>query len=746
MWRPVTRACIIDDSVPRISVLALLAVAPAAAALAQDRPAPLPLVARAVPTPRPPVIDGRLDDSVWAAAPILGGFVQHEPFEGRPVTEATEVRILFDREALYVGAWLYDGQPSRIVVGESRRDVDLTNLDAFIVVLDTYRDRQNAFVFGTSPAGVEYDGQVTREGESGFGVTISQRGQQQTTGGGINVNWDGNWSVVTSIDDRGWYAELRIPFSTLRYPGGGEQTWGLNLARHIRRKNEQAFWNPIPRQYSLYRVSLAGTLEGIAPPARPVRSVTPFGLSTARRDYVLDRDAVDLELGGDAKLGLTQSLTLDLTVNTDFAQVEVDDEQVNLTRFPLFFPEKRPFFLENAGHFAVGTPQTLELFFSRQIGIGPDRLEVPLHGGARLTGRALGLNLGLLDIQADGRDSIPPTNYSVARVYREVAGRSRVGAILVGRLNTDSTADYNLTYGLDGRFAFGPRVLVDAYAAKTTTPDRVGDDHAWNLSGSYTDRDWEMGLAYRRVAEDFNPEVGFVTRTDSRYVSARILRHIRTPGISWFRELRPHITYFEYLDGEWFSESRLIHIDNHFAFTNGAFFQLPAINLTREGLKQPFEIAAGVIVPPGTYDNVEWGFAYNTDLSAPLSLQGRLTIGGWYSGRRVALTPTVTARTGGLLASLRLDWTDAHLREGEFTTTLVGVKLAYSFTPRIYLQSLVQWSSQADALQGNLRFGWLSAAGTGLFLVYNDLEQTGPLRGPQHRSFTVKFTRLIELN
>ncbi|MGH2625183.1 MAG: hypothetical protein ACRDHY_00855, partial [Anaerolineales bacterium] len=231
-----------------------------------------------------------------------------------------------------------------------------------------------------------------------------------------------------------------------------------------------------------------------------------------------------------------------------------------------------------------------------------------------------------------------------------------------------------------------------------------------------------------------------------RYTSARILRHIRTPGISWFRELRPHITYFEYFDSEWFSETRLLHIDNHFQFANGAFFQLPAVNFTREGLKEPFEIADSVVVPPGTYDNVEWGFAYNTDLSAPVSIQGRLNIGGFYSGRRINWTPTVNLRTGPFVSALRLDVTDAHLREGDFTTALIGLKVAWSFTPRMYIQSLVQWSNQTDALQGNFRFGWLSAAGTGLFLVYNDIERTQGDRGPQERAFIVKFTKLIGLN
>ncbi len=700
--------------------------------------------AHGVRTDQPPVIDGRLDDLVWSRGPAITNFIQNEPFEGRPSSERTEVRIAFDDDAIYVGAWLYDTDPAAIVQGEARRDVDLADMDAFLLVLDTYLDRQNAFVFGTTPAGIEYDGQVTKEGEGGFTGTRQQAG----SGGGLNLNWDGSWDVAATVDEGGWYAEYRIPFSTLRYGRGGPQRWGLNLARFIRRRNEQAFWAPIPRQFDLYRVSLAGTLLGIEAPSHHIVTVTPYGLSTAHRDFVNETDTdLSADVGGDAKIGITPSLTMDLTYNTDFAQVEVDEQQVNLTRFRLFFPEKRPFFLENAGTFAVGTPQSVEVFFSRRIGIAEDAQEntrvVPIRGGTRLSGKAGGFTFGLLNIQTAGVETaIAETNYGAARVVRELPNRSRFGAVFTSRLNTDDTSDHNLTYGVDGRLGLGTAFTFDGYAVRTTTPDAIGGQHAFGMSGSYTTRNWFVGGSFREVAESFNPEVGFLDRSSYRFASARILRHVRTPGLSWFRELRPHISYREFFDLDGFTETRVVHIDSHFEFANGAFFQLPAVNLTREGLKDPFEIADGVIIPPGTYDNVEWGFAFNTNLSAPLSYRGRFEVGGFYGGHRKSLSGSFGARVGSrFIAELRHSVDDVDLPQGSFETALVGLRMSYAFTPRIYLQSLVQYNNQDDEFSGNFRLGWLSTAGTGLFVVFNTIERTVGSTGPLDRALIVKFTR-----
>jgi hypothetical protein len=707
-------------------------------------------VAQATRVAIAPRIDGRLDDPVWIQARVIGGFVQHEPFDGQPATERTEVRILFDHDAIYIGARLFDSDPAGIVRGEIRRDADLKEQDSFLIVLDTYLDRQNGFVFGTTPAGVEHDGQVFKEGEGGFGGPSGTGAGASGVTGAANLNWDGTWTVETSIDSAGWSAEFRIPFETLRYAGGATQQWGLNIARYIRRKNEEVFWAPMARQYSFYRVSQAGTLEALEPPARRIATITPYVLGTLSRNYLTSLDTETRgELGGDAKFGVTPSLTADLTYNTDFAQVEVDEQQINLTRYNLFFPEKRPFFLENAGTFAVGTPQSVELFFSRRIGIAGNRA-VPLLGGGRLTGKIGGVTVGFLDLQTErvdevGLPEIDPSNFAVARVLQELPGRSRVGAIAVSRVNTDSTGDHNVTVGADARIGIGNQISIDAYAAHSETPDRERASNAFNVSGGYTGRLWEVGLAYRQVDPDFNPEVGYLERPTFRFYNARVLRHLRTPHISWFREARPHITFRQYDDIDGAPQSRLVHMDSHFLFANGAFFETP-INLVREGLREPFDLGDGVVVPVGVYDWVEWNPSFNTNLSAPYSLAGEAVVGGFYTGNRVGVSSTFTARPNEKFStSVRVSYENLDLEEGAFDRVLIRLRLAYAFSPRMYVQTLTQWNDQTRTFSANLRFGWLGPAGTGLFVVYNEGRETGTNSRPLERAFVVKFTRQIEL-
>lgn len=733
-----------------LASLASLAWASALGAQSNGAPARTATAARVESAP---VVDGRLDDDAWARAQVLDGFIQREPVQGDPVSERTEVRIAFDDAALYVAAWLHDADPSGIVYGETRRDADPKDVDAVLLVFDTYLDRQNGFLFATTPAGIEYDGQISKEGEGGLDPN---RRQQTGSGGGFNVNWDGSWEVATSRDDGGWYAEFRIPFATLRYPGSGDQTWGLNVVRRIRRKNEESFWSPVARQFDVYRVSNAGTLQGFQAPARMAVTATPYVLASARRDYTAPDgpdDAGTSDFGVDAKIVTASSLTLDLTYNTDFAQVEVDDEEVNLTRFRLFFPEKRPFFLENAGTFSVGTPQEVELFFSRRIGIEGGQA-VPITGGGRLTGRAAGLTLGLLDIQTEDVEGlVPSNNFSVARVMKELPNRTRLGTTVVSRVNTGDTGDRNVVYAADGRLGFGEYLTLDGYLAGSSTTDVSGDAVAFSGQAAWNGPAWQVTTTYRRVGDGFRAEAGFVPRGAHQFWSVRVLRRYRFPSIaSWFRELRPHVLAREYLALDGFSETRFIHVDSHFEFANGAFFQFPAVNFTREGLREPFEISTGVVVPAGTYDNVDWGFAFNTNLSAPLSVQGRIDAGGFYDGFRYGTNSTLNARVSDtFVASLRVAWFDVDLDQGDFTTTVVGVRAAYSFTPRVYLQSLLQYNAQSDTFSGNVRFAWLNTAGTGLFVVFNDLRNTasfaerGLPEGPLDRTLVVKFTKQLNL-
>ncbi len=734
----------------KLILVAALTVVAGAAAAQTDAPPPSGTpprpVARGTTVGVGPRVDGRLDDAAWAQAEPLTGFVQRDPREGAPATERTEVRIVSDGEALYVGAWLWDRDPGGIVPGERLRDAELTNSDYFGIILDTYLDRQNGFVFSTTPSGIEYDGQVVKEGEGGGVIQTGQRRVQSGAMGGFNLNWDGSWTVATSRDSAGWYAEFRIPFSTLRYGGGRNQQWGLNLVRGIRRRNEEAFWSPIPRQFGLMRLSLAGTLQGIDVPVRRAATITPYLLGAVRRDF-RPGEATEWprEAGADAKLGLTPSLTLDLTYNTDFAQVEVDEQRTNLTRFPLFFPEKRPFFLENAGIFSAGTPQAADLFFTRRIGISETGEPVPILGGARLTGRTGGLTIGLLQIFTDDVPEQTGNSYSVARLTREIGSRSRIGLIGVGRISTEDMDDHNVTYGVDGRIGLGPAWTVDWWGAATETPG-LGRGGAFSVRAGLQTGRWMNSLRYLQVGRDFNPEVGFLSRKGYRHIESSIFRIIRTPGIPWMRQFNPHVTYRGHwgLDGA--HQSTYLHVDPEFDFEGGGRLG-PELNIQGETLTEPFEIADGVVLQPGRYTWAFNGWDFSTNPSAPVSVTTRLDLGGFYTGTRFGGNTTLTVRSGASFAgSLQADHNIVRLDEGDFTRTVLGVRLGYFFTPRIFFQSLMQYSNQARVVTANARFGWLNTAGTGLFVVFNEAQEADGLADwvrPQARSLTIKFTRQL---
>jgi hypothetical protein len=718
----------------------------AGAAGAAARSATVPVVREG------PTVDGRLDEALWRGVPALDGFIQRELREGDPVSERTEVRVVSDGIALYVGAWLYDREPDGIVPGERVRDVSLDNSDAFALILDTYLDRQNGFVFATTPAGVEYDGQVVKEGEGG-GVMVSGQGRALSGSmGGFNLNWDGTWTVATSRDSAGWYAEFRIPFSTLRYGPGTSQSWGVNFGRRIRRKNEDAYWSFIPRQFSLYRLSRAGTLQLEQVPTPQLATITPYVLGGASRDFVRAIPTRrTTEWGVDAKYGVTPSLTLDLTYNTDFAQVEVDEQRTNLTRFPLFFPEKRPFFLENAGTFSAGTPQAVDLFFTRRIGIDSLGAPVPILGGGRLSGRVGGMTIGALEIITDevpgGQQS---QSYSVARITRELSARSRLGAIGVQRVSLDSSASRNGTYGVDARIGLGEAWTFDAWGARTSTPHLSGDDYAFSTRANYSTAKWSNTARVVRVGQSFNPEVGFLNRRGGyEFYELAFMRVVRNPGLEWLKQWNPHASYRGYYrpDGYW--QSGQLHVDfTEMEFASGGRFG-PELNVFHEGLQAPFAISSNVTLPPGSYDFMVVGLDWSTNPSAPLSFNFRGDFGPFYNGTRNGGSATVTARHGASFSSsLLVDYNDVRLDQGQFERTLVGARMAWFFTPRVFLQTLTQYSNQASIWTANVRFGWLSTAGTGLFIVYNDGEEADGFfswRRPASRSFVIKYARQIGL-
>ena len=741
------------SSVIRTFALSLAATAVVAAQPASPQ-APVPAARiQAVRVPDAAiVVDGVLDEPEWEQATPATTFWQQQPDEGQPASERTEVRILYTANTLYVGVLCHDRDPAGIVVSDARRDSSLTETDSFAMILDTYRDRQNGFVFGTNPAGIEYDGQVTNEGQGGGGLAAGQM-QSSGSGGGFNINWDGAWTVKARVTAEGWTAEFAIPFRTLRFPARDAQTWNLNFQRNIRRRNERAFWSPIPRQYDLNRVSLAGEVTGITVPALRSLKVTPYALANMVESGPRPSHGVVLgDVGADLKYTLTPSLALDATVNTDFAQVEVDDQQVNLDRFNLFFPEKRPFFLENAGLFTVGNSGEVDLFFSRRIGLSAGGHSIPILGGGRLSGKAGAYNIGVLEMQTDSRRSEPANNFAVIRVSRDLPNKSAFGGIFVNRQGVGERAraeDYNRTYALDGKLGIGDDTVISGFLARTQTPGAIsGRQHAYNVRARTNRPRYDVELGYQEVGERFNPEVGFLSRAGYRKPDLRLMTRFRPKDFLKLQEVRPHANYRAFWGFDGFQESSFTHLDSHWQFRN-AYEIHTGLNFITEGVRTPFAIFPGVVVRPGTYRNAETQLRLITNQGAPVSLSFMTFIGGFFGGDRVTLNPELRARIGDRLTSeLTYTRNDVRLPEGRFTTNLARLRVSYSFTTRAFLQGLVQYNDRADLWSVNLRLGWLQDANTGLFVVYNDTRYMYDLIAQPERSdrsLVVKFSRMFDL-
>jgi hypothetical protein len=695
----------------------------------------------AIPAPVAPVLDGRIaGDPAWAAAPVATNFVQTSPDEGRPSSERTEIRIVYTRDTLFVGVTCFDHDPGGIVLSEGRRDSALDKVDSVRILLDTFGDRQNAVVFGTTPAGAEFDGQVINDG----GGNSFAGGQQGGALGGFNLNWDAAWDVRTAIGPEGWTAELAIPFRTLRYRGGGAQSWGLNFQRVIQRRNETTYWAPLGRQQDLYRVSEAGRLDGLDLPAQRNLKLTPYLLGAGSRDYHAGtpRD-LEANAGVDLKYSVTPSLTLDATVRTDFAQVEVDEQQLQLDRFNLLFPEKRPFFLENAGLFSGGLPGEIDFFFSRRIGVGPRGEVIPILAGARLSGKIGRARIGILDMQTERVSHVAAaTNFGVLRFAWELGNRSYVGAFFGSRQATASLTritspagdpeptgetiaardNYGRTVAADARLGIGRYGLVSGFVAATQTPGDPARPFAGNLSTQYDSPGWLLDGRASYSGAGFDPQVGFLRRTDYRKAEITILRRLRPDDLFAIKELRPHTSGYVVVKPDGFLESRYWHLDNHVEWRSGLELH-SGINFTGEGVRERFEIDPKhrIFVEPGRYNHVETQLALQTPEALPVNGEVGLTAGGFYGGRRLVPSLELNVRARDVFtAQLKWQHNRFHLPGGDFVANLGKLRLSYSFTPRTFVQALLQYNDRLDVWSTNLRLGWLRDANTGLFLVYNE--------------------------
>ncbi|MFQ6047423.1 MAG: DUF5916 domain-containing protein [Gemmatimonadales bacterium] len=689
-------------------------------------------------------VDGVLDEAVWRTTEPATGFVQSEPDEGQPASERTEVWVAYDDENLYVAAHLYDSEPDALVVSDIRRDFRIDNQDTFEVILDTFADRRNGYLFATNPAGARADQQVTNEGRA------------------VNPSWDAPWIARAGRTADGWTAELAIPFSAIRSAGAGASSWGINFSRRIRRKNEIVFWSPIPRAYALTRLSLAGDLVGL----RGVRSgrdmrFTPYVLGRTIRET--GGSAFDRQFDGglDAKLGVTRGLTLDLTVNADFAQAEADVQQVNLTQFSQFFPEKRDFFLENSGLFYVGDAprntrlavqprgdEDLLLFFSRRMGLGPDRRPVGIDAGLRLTGQEGDFQIGALALRTRDRDTIPGSDYAAVRVRRNILANSDVGALFMMRSNLDDRGDFNRLYGADANIRLPSRIDWSSYFVQSETDGLTGSRYAYQTSFNREANFTHIKFGLLTIAENFNDELGFLRRTGVRVWSVDTgirprLASLRRSGV---REMHPHIVWRYYTDFSGGEVAKRFHSGYTFFFNSGGFTEL-SVNHRGEVLTRAFPIHPDVTpLRAARYDWVEWMLRGFTDPSRAISVGFTGILGGLWNGtQRTANVSLTFLPSYRLRATLGVQRTDARLEGAgqRFVREIWTLRANYSFTPNMFVDALAQYDADRDRLNANVRFNLIHHPLSDLFIVYNEQRFTtdgGPAPG---RSVILKFTQMV---
>ena len=674
------------------------------------------------------VLDGRLDEPEWLTAPVASSFTQSEPHTGEPATEKTEVRVLYDADRLYIGAYLHDRAPGDIVVNDIRKDFNPEQQDVFEVILDTFHDRRNGYVFSTNIAGARADKQVANEGRE------------------INTSWDGLWTVKTRRVDDGWVMEMSIPFSTLRFDFTRADSWGINFSRRIRRRNEVSFWAPVPRAYTLARVSLAGELTGIAHSgtARDLR-VKPYVAGRTTREPGSPEFGSRGDVGVDVKYGVTKGLTVDLTVNPDFAQAEADEQQVNLTQFSQFFPEKREFFLENSGIFYVGdaarnnrvalapTPdEDMLLFFSRRIGLSRDGSSVVIPAGLRLTGSGAGVSVGALSMRTQSSGATPASQYSVLRLRRNLFAGSDIGVVALDREGLGVTsADWNRVVGADANFRLPGEWDWNSYGVGSRKPGKSGGQYAYRSSISHEGNFYHGKVGVLEIGSGFSDDIGYFRRTDTRkYLLDTGLR----PRPSWLagtgvREMHPHVVwnYYENLHGE--ITAKNLHSGYTFFLDNGGFAEL-SVNPAFQRIDTPFRISPAIApIPAGGYAWTDYQLKGGTDASRALSLTYTFITGGLWSGQQRTQQLAMDVRpTSQLAASLGVSHTAATLRmpQDSFEALLWTTRASYSFTTNMFFDALTQYDPRQHLLNANLRFNVIHHPLSNLYIVLNEQRITTP--------------------
>mgnify|MGYP001560020709 CR=1 FL=1 len=701
----------------------------------------------------PITIDGTLGEGVYGRIQAIDGFLQQEPHEGQPASQKTDVWLLYDEKNIYVAARCWTTDPARIVANEMRRDsFAIFQNDNFGVLFDTFHDRRNGFMFYTNPLGGLSDSLVTDERDT-------------------NRDWNTVWDVRAQRFDQGWTLEMAIPFRSLRYPAPGPQEWGVQFRRIARGANEFSYLTPMPAaftQRAMTRVSQAATLVGLeAPKAALNLELKPYALGAVATDLnssVPFRNDPSADVGFDTKYTFKNGLVADATVHTDFAQVEDDEQQVNLTRFSLFFPERREFFLEGAGIFAFGgasvslrgggggpPSNTPILFYSRKTGLyrGNDgTTAVPILAGGRLTGRTGAYTVGALNIQqrADAAVGAPATNFSVVRLKRDILTQSSVGVLFTNRSQSVNADGSNQTLGADASFTFLRSLTINAYLARTRTEGWSGNDASYRGEVQWTGDRYGFEAEHLVVEKNFNPESGFLRRKDFRRNFGMFRFSPRPAGSATIRKYQFELAFDHFTDTSGRLETEQAQAQVGMDFQNGDEWRLEFKN-NYEYLDEPFEISDGLVLPVGGYRFNEFEARYN--MGPQRRLNGYLWAGSgeFFDGTRtevgyrgrVELTGKI-----GLEPGISFNWVD--LAEGSFVAKLLTARVNYNLSPRKALSALVQYNSAGDVIGANLRFRWEFKPGSDLFVVYNEGRDTSiSVRRSElsARSFAVKITRLF---
>ncbi len=677
-------------------------------------------------------IDGVLDETAWTNAEPIKDFRQQEPTEGEPASEKTEIRVLFDDKNLYFAIRAFDSEPLKINARELVRDASFSNDDKVEILLDTYHDKRNAFRFAVNPLGTQQDALITDEGRD------------------VNLSWDAAWISEGKIDAQGWTVEIAIPLTTLRFEQGLD-VWGFNVARLIRRKNEEDLWTSWQRSFGLERVSQAGELTGVGKiKRRRLIEVKPY-LSGGWQQGVPRIGAQGTGAGANgkfglevAKIGITPSLTAEFTANPDFGQAEVDNQVVNLSRFSIFFPEKRDFFLENSGVFLFGRQGANQLFFTRRIGLNQRGQPIPIDYGAKITGKIGSYNVGFLQVQTRtaGQSNtnlfVPRQQFTVVRVKKDILKRSSIGAMFVNRQGATGFGGtkYNRAYGVDAEFNLTDHYTLSAFYARSVSPGIKSSVHSVRVNSVFENNKFRFIGVYEDVGKNFNPEVGFIEREGIRQYFAQAAYKPRPTFLPFVRQMEFEVQTENYYDRRGNLSSRQHELSWETEFKNSAIFFFRPFEDVTDVLTESFEIRPGIVIPSGTYHFNRPRVQFTSNQSKTVVLTARYKWGDFYSGKRDEVSAGITFRPNShFFFDFSESYNNVRLPQGNFKTSLFAARMNYNFSRKFLTSTLLQLNSASRTSALNIRFRYIYRPNSDFFIIYN--QTTG--KGLERPSFSLQM-------